>query len=577
MATGSSDSVTRAPSRRFTVAVLGVVGAGFVLRLAQIFVARPTCPRITTTPTGEDCFRVWGDAVYGYWQGSLIADGHWFKDPVAWFLEGGGVREAAGKPPLYPMFLGALSRYGSPSTPTWQAALVALVVLAAAAWACRRFLSPLVGGVVLVASVVAVVAFRVADGSSPTSARVAFAICGTVAIGLIAVTVRDMVGGSHGERAGLIAAVIAALHPLLWINDGMLQVESLYALVVVWTILAAYRWWRSPTTSALIVLSVALAAAAMIRAEGQLLVPVTMIPLAWRARGLGIARKVGSVAVAFAVALVMWSPWLVWNQARFEAAPVGAMTTGSGAVLVSAYCDETFFGEALGYWAAHCFEMPRTFAAERDTTLGDAVDDGLEADGLATRLIEAGAVTVSGVDVRDPDAEVGAGDEIGVTLRKDVLDDSEIDLVARATALGYATDHLRRVPVVAVARVARMYDLYRPFDTLRINWQVEGRGRLPSTLGLVVHWALLPVAVAGAVVLWRRRVTLVPLLAHVVAVTVTAAMTFGVTRYRVPVDICEILLASIAIDAWWSGRDRSADPVDVRTDPETDSELHVST
>jgi hypothetical protein len=68
---------------------------------------------------------------------------------------------------------------------------------------------------------------------------------------------------------------------------------------------------------------------------------------------------------------------------------------------------------------------------------------------------------------------------------------------------------------------------------------------------------LLPLAIAGAVVCWRRRITLVPIVAHVVVVTATAAVTFGVTRYRVPVDICEILLAAIAIEAWVSRRDRT--------------------
>jgi hypothetical protein len=121
-------------------------------------------------------------------------------------------------------------------------------------------------------------------------------------------------------------------------------------------------------------------------------------------------------------------------------------------------------------------------------------------------------------------------------------------------------DHLDRLPVVVAARVARMYDLYRPFDTLRINWQVEGRPRWPSAVGLVVGWALLALSVAGAVVLWRRRITIVPVVAHVVVVTVTAGLTFGVTRYRVPVDVCAILLSAVAIDAWFGRKGRHDAP-----------------
>jgi hypothetical protein len=55
--------------------------------------------------------------------------------------------------------------------------------------------------------------------------------------------------------------------------------------------------------------------------------------------------------------------------------------------------------------------------------------------------------------------------------------------------------------------------------------------------------------VAGLVVLWRRRITLIPLVSQVAVVTVTAAATFGVTRYRVPVDVVMVVAASVALGA----------------------------
>jgi hypothetical protein len=519
-------------SRRFSSALAGITGIALVIRFLQL-VARPTCAEPIGPNTDGTCFGVWGDALYGHWQGELIAAGQWFKDPVAFFIQGGEIREAAGKPPLYPMAIGAMAWVGDPDRPFWQWLAVAAAVVAIVVWAARRFLTPVIGSIFVTSAVVALGGLLVFDGSSPTVQRVILSIIGALTVTVIGLTAAEI----RNERAGLIAAGLAAVHPLLWINDAMLQVESIYGLLIALTLLMAYRWWRDPTVAGLVALSVALAAGAMFRAEGQFLVPVMMVPLAFRAKGLDVGRRLGAIVVAGAIALLMWTPWILWNQQRFEMAPFGAMTTGSGAVLVSAYCDETFYGEALGYWAAHCFEQPIPGVVEPDESVERAVNRVLRVDGLADRLIQSGNVVVAA------DSEA-----FEITLDKNVLDDSEVDAVARAKALDYASDNIGRMAVVVPARILRTYDLYRPLDTLRINWQVEGRGRWSSAAGLLVHWVLMPFAVAGAVILWRRRVTLVPIAATIVVVVFTTALTFGVTRYRLPSDICEILLAAVAID-----------------------------
>jgi hypothetical protein len=58
---------------------------------------------------------------------------------------------------------------------------------------------------------------------------------------------------------------------------------------------------------------------------------------------------------------------------------------------------------------------------------------------------------------------------------------------------------------------------------------------------------LLALAIVGLVVLRRRRVPILPFLAFAVSVTITAAMTFGITRYRAPVDALLPVLAGGAI------------------------------
>jgi hypothetical protein len=110
---------------------------------------------------------------------------------------------------------------------------------------------------------------------------------------------------------------------------------------------------------------------------------------------------------------------------------------------------------------------------------------------------------------------------------------------------------------VMAARVGRTWDLYVPElgsdpemlgQNVRLNWQVEGRGKRASEAGVLLYYAMLPAAAGGALVLWRRRVPLSPLLSMALVITVTSAFTFGVTRYRVPVDVMGVVLAGVGID-----------------------------
>ncbi|OWY62907.1 hypothetical protein B7486_55920, partial [cyanobacterium TDX16] len=92
---------------------------------------------------------------------------------------------------------------------------------------------------------------------------------------------------------------------------------------------------------------------------------------------------------------------------------------------------------------------------------------------------------------------------------------------------------------------------------------IEGRGKRASELGLVAYYALLPFAAAGLVAVHRARRPLSPFIGIALAVTVTAALTFGLTRYRAPVDLEVALLAGLGADlvlAAVSDRRRSPDP-----------------
>src|SRR5215213_842926 len=95
--------------------------------------------------------------------------------------------------------------------------------------------------------VIYLAAFGIVGLDSPTANRLASGFAGAVAVGLIGVAARWVgrragLGEGVADRAGLIAAFLAAIYPNLWINDALILSESLYAGLTALVILAAYRF-----------------------------------------------------------------------------------------------------------------------------------------------------------------------------------------------------------------------------------------------------------------------------------------------------------------------------------------------
>ncbi|KAA0234939.1 MAG: hypothetical protein JJLCMIEE_01319 [Acidimicrobiales bacterium] len=528
----------------FLTALSAIAAAGLALRWLWVLVVKPTCDSAAGSEPGSGCFQIWGDALYHHFQGVLISQGHWFKDSATYFVTG-ELRDSAGDPPLYASFLGFVSWFGGGGL-----RVVALVVGAALvgtlAWIAYRLrgrrasvLTALIAGGLLVL-------LYLADGTTVTTQRMASAVVGAAAIVLIGLATRQI----FGDRAGLVAAALTAVYPHLWISDWMLMSESLYAPLIALTIMAAYRFWRKPSALSAVLLSAAIAVATLTRAEAVLLYGFLVLPLFLWERSLEWRRRVALVGLAAAVAFVMIFPWIGYNLVRFEQASVFSLSNGTGSVLSSASCDETYYGDAMGYWA-NCLTEP--FGGEigadgAGKELEQAVDEVLLVDEYSSELIGAGAVRVNGDTVRDAEQTLDEADVIEVDLDPAVLDESERDLIVRAQAMDYIRGDLDRLPVVMAARAGTMWELYRPMHKLRIDYQVEGRGRWTSIAGLAMFYALLPLAVVGVVALRHRRIPVSPLLAQAGAVTVTAAISFGVTRYRVPADVALVILSAVTLE-----------------------------
>ena len=113
----------------------------------------------------------------------------------------------------------------------------------------------------------------------------------------------------------------------------------------------------------------------------------------------------------------------------------------------------------------------------------------------------------------------------------------------REEGLDYARDHAGRLPKVVAARLLRTWDLFPPGHVV-VN---EGRTRWIATLETIMYFLLLPLAVAGVVLLRRRRTELLVLLSPLVIVTLVSAYGWGLTRFRHAADIAIVVLAAVAL------------------------------
>jgi hypothetical protein len=175
--------------------------------------------------------------------------------------------------------------------------------------------------------------------------------------------------------------------------------------------------------------------------------------------------------------------------------------TGFGLVLAYGNCDRTYSGELLGYWSADCGFEKYTAKTE----------------------------------------------------------ESVVDLRARKQGTDYLRDHLSRLPVVVAARVGRVWSVFRPSQNVELDAFYERRGTAESWAVLAAYYAMLVLSIAGLVVLRRRRIPIFPYFAIALSVTITVALSFGITRYRAPVDVVMPLLSAVAIDAFFRWRANTPD------------------
>lgn len=335
--------------------------------------------------------------------------------------------------------------------------------------------------------------------STPQGQRIVMCLIGTVSVVVIGLLGRRLAS----PRVGLIAAAIAAVYPNIWVNDGMLLTETVFILATAVSLLFVYRYYESRSLGDLAAISAALSVAMMVRPESAALFVILVLPLVLTRTALRWRQRLVQLGVAALIPLVVLAPWVTYNLNRFEA-PV-LLSSGLGQTLRAGNCDAVYSGELIGFWDFSC--------------LADPVD------------VPAGGTA----DLSPMDAEY------------------------QREAFRYMADNADRLPAVMTARIARVWGVFRPSQTIYLDGVIESRagGAPGGSLAIAreaqwSYWVLLPLAAAGTVLLRRRRVQVLPLFAQAALITVVAAFTFGLTRYRAGVEVSIVVLAAVALSWIWS-------------------------
>ncbi len=396
-----------------------------------------------------------GDAYWYHFQARLVADGRGFLHPFEYFKDG-IVAPGADHPPGFVLILAFLDLLGI---------------------------------------------------SSPQGQRIVMCFVGTVSIAVIAMIGRRLVSA----RVGLIAAALAAVYPNIWINDGMLMVETVFILASAVVLLGCYRYLDNPNRWDLVLIAAALTVGAMTRPEAMALFGILVLPLVLARRVLSWKERLVHLSIAALIPVVAFAPWVIYNLSRFDT-PVW-LSTGAGQTLAVGNCDLTFSGHNLGFYDTNCIQSPQ---------------------------------------ITEPTS----------------TDRSVRDAEYRRIASEYIAEHRGELPKVIAARIGREWHLFRPGQSLALDGWVEGRSGGPPGTGfqtvreaLWSYYVLMPLGLIGLVLLRRRGEKIYPLLAQPLLVTLVAASTFGITRYRAGAEVALVVAAAVTISVIVDRVFPSADPL----------------
>ena len=286
----------------------------------------------------------------------------------------------------------------------------------------------------------------------------------------------------------LVATMIAAIYANLWMNDGLIMSETFAAAGVIAVLLTVYAYERRVTLLTATAIGVAIGLAGLARAELLTLGLVVVVPLTLLHRDRSWGVRLGHLALAGGVSLIIISPWVIRNQVRFDDPTF--MSTQDGLTLLGANCPETYSGDVLGFWFINC-------ALRVDGAIPDGADESVRSS------------------------------------------------YYRRDAVEFIGDNLDRIPVVIVARLGRGLSMWETEQMIFFN-RGEGREPWASRIGLWQYRILVPLAGYGLWV-WPSERPRWPLVVTASISILMMAAFYGIPRFRIPAEIGIVICAGVGL------------------------------
>jgi hypothetical protein len=126
-------------------------------------------------------------------------------------------------------------------------------------------------------------------------------------------------------------------------------------------------------------------------------------------------------------------------------------------------------------------------------------------------------------------------------------DESIIAREAAKDGIAYIKAHKARALQMPFFRVGRLLGLYQPFQQARLDTGIEGREKPIEAVGFVLWYVLAALSVVGVVAARKSRVPVFPLVLPAAVIVITAAVTYGTSRFRACFEPFVCILASIAV------------------------------
>lgn len=183
--------------------------------------------------------------------------------------------------------------------------------------------------------------------------------------------------------------------------------------------------------------------------------------------------------VATVAAALVIAPWMIRNAIVFHRLILAA---DSNTLIAGANCHAAYYGHDIGWWNYDCFVRVRS------------------------------------------KAQVHSGD------------------ASTNPAFHYTGEHLGRLPLVALVRVARTFDFFQPLR----QGNREPRRKWVDVAGLFFYYPLLLLSAFGLARIRGRRMLM---LAPVFMVIIVSVLGWGIGRFRIAADVSIVVLAATAIMA----------------------------